>query len=170
MINDPEMIKELLGKMEKVSKEDIEEAIKKVELEDIENMKMYFQERIDKDFIEDEDLALNFMKIALNYITKLERHMSFYEKNGSYKARIIELKEENEQLKEKADSYYELYWEKCIPIPVILDRLNELDEQIKEFTIYVNESLGEEKQYWKRERAELVGARGALLGLLRRKE
>lgn len=54
-----------------------------------------------------------------------------------------------------------------IPISVIQNRLDELDEQIKEFSTYVNESTGEEKQYWKRERAELVGARGALLGLLK---
>ena len=54
-----------------------------------------------------------------------------------------------------------------IPTSVIQNRLDELDGQIKEFSTYVNESTGEEKQYWKRERAELVGARGALLGLLK---
>ena len=72
MINHIETINQILDKEKKISKEDIEKAIKKVNLEDIENMKMYFQERIDKDFIEDEDLALNFMKIALNYIKNLE--------------------------------------------------------------------------------------------------
>ena len=54
-----------------------------------------------------------------------------------------------------------------IPTSVIQNKIDELDGQIKEFSTYVNESTGEEKQYWKRERAELVGARGALLGLLK---
>lgn len=44
---------------------------------------------------------------------------------------IKKLEEENKLLTEKADTYYELYWEKCIPISVIQNKIDELKEKGK---------------------------------------
>ena len=38
--------------------------------------------------------------------------------------RYKELEKENKLLTEKADTYYELYWEKCIPISVIQNKID----------------------------------------------
>lgn len=53
---------------------------------------------------------------------------------------------------------------------VIREILQETEEQIKEFDKYVKESTGEEKQYWRRQRAELIGARNILNGVLKSNE
>ena len=56
---------------------------------------------------------------------ELEKHLSFYEKNESYKARIIELKEENEWLHKEYDEMF--------------DELNKIDND------YIPKSKAKEK-------------------------
>ena len=51
----------------------------------------------------------------------------------------------------------------------IKEIVDELEEQIAEFKEYVKDSEGLEKIYWKRNLAELVGARNSLEGLLEEK-
>lgn len=51
----------------------------------------------------------------------------------------------------------------------IKEIVDELEEQIAEFKEYVKDSEGLEKIYWKRNLAELVGARNSLKGLLEEK-
>lgn len=53
---------------------------------------------------------------------------------------------------------------------LIREILQETEEQIKEFDKYVKESTGEEKQHWRRQRAELIGARNILNGVLKSNE
>lgn len=49
----------------------------------------------------------------------------------------------------------------------IKEEIRELEQQIAEFKEYVKDSKGQEKIYWRRELAELVGARNSLRGLLK---
>ena len=60
---------------------------------------------------------LKELRNVINKIKELEKHISFYEKNGSYKARIIELQEQLakkdniiEELKEKNEYYNDLMY------------------------------------------------------------
>ena len=58
------------------------------------------------------------IKNLLKRYKELEKHISFYEKNNSYKERIIELKEENALLKhrlETANDFIESRIESLIP-------------------------------------------------------
>ena len=49
---------------------------------------------------------------------------------------------------------------------VIRKVIDEKDEEIKKFNEFVKDSTGLEKEYWKKERAELIGARNVLLGFI----
>lgn len=51
--------------------------------------------------IDEIDTENNAIRTVLNLITKLQKHLNFYEKNESYKKRIIELKEEITKLQKE---------------------------------------------------------------------
>lgn len=106
------------------------------------------------------------IKILEERVTTLKRHIKNYEesdcKTNIYQQlvkecnalenlikRYKELEEENKLLTEKADTYYELYWEKCIPISVIQNKIGEYREENRklynEEGIIVNERMVKNK-------------------------
>lgn len=71
--------------------------------------------KVDFDTLDD-NICVNSMPILLNLIEKLQKHLRFYEKNGSYKFRILELKDEIEkqqkeieELEREKNNFHNLY-------------------------------------------------------------
>ena len=104
-----------------------------------------------------QDKEIQALENLIKGYRELEKHIAFYEKHGSYKARIIELQEENES-KEKAynDCYCEFKHYKqyeSIPKSKVEGKIEELNknellckmnfENIK-FTIQVLQELMED--------------------------
>lgn len=88
--------------------------------EDIKNIEEMLESK--EDIIKYHDWVgtklINSVENLLKRYKELEKHISFYEKNGSYKATIIELKEENKLLKhrlEVANEFIESRQEVLIP-------------------------------------------------------
>ena len=79
---------------------------------------------------------------------ELKKHISFYEKNESYKAKIIELEKENSRLYERAviaeDNLKQVknelrdYVYNSIPTSVIQEKVEELEEQRDNIKIFKN--------------------------------
>lgn len=57
--------------------------------EEIENVKKYFDECISKDTVYEEDLTLNYLKIAREYIKELERLQEDYIHKDKIREKII---------------------------------------------------------------------------------
>mgnify|MGYP003295698791 CR=1 FL=1 len=75
------------------------------------------------------------IELLINGYRTLEKHIGFYEKHGSYKARIIELEDQVEELKNLANN---TQWispcyvaENYIAIEKVDKKIEELDEKIK---------------------------------------
>ena len=175
MINNPELINKFTNNINKLDDETIKEAIQEVESEDMEEELIELEHKLDE--LEENGAVVldiengNTIRKLLKENKKLKNmYRKEYDEHFEMK-RQNEVLRNNERILRDREIWSTATMEdlktKFIPISVIQNTLDELDEQIKEFSTYVNESTGEEKQYWKRERAELVGARGALLGLLK---
>lgn len=97
-------------------------------------------ENLIRELKDSDDLLISMaleLKQNKEYIRELEKHIAFYEKHGSYKARIIELQEENES-KEKAynDCYCEFKHYKqyeSIPKSKVKEKIEEYKKLGNEF-------------------------------------
>ena len=76
------------------------------------------------------------IELLINGYRTLEKHIGFYEKHGSYKARIIELEEQVEYLKHEVELHdatvEKLVREKMTAKTKVDKKIEELDDMIKE--------------------------------------
>lgn len=98
-----------------------------------ENMKQY-------ETVNDEEFVSKNLDTVLNLITKLQKHLNFYEKNESYKERIIELKEEITKLQKENELAKEQLKKQCEIADErnnLLVKVNRLESQIDLMAEYI---------------------------------
>ena len=104
--------------------------------------------------IDDNDEWTKFVTAISDIIDSyrtLEKHIAFYEKHGSYKARIIELQEENERLYER-EKYLEQRRTDIInkfqnEITDTTIPKSKVKEKIEEYTNSILENLDEDRRW-----------------------
>lgn len=104
-------------------------------------------EKLIKECRDSEDILKETTKENLElkeYIRELEKHIAFYEKHGSYKARIIELQEMEQASRKVIVEQCDYIQNKSIPKSKVKEKIKELKLDIEQKGDYI--TLGNASQ------------------------